>query len=178
MEAMRPFQQTLSQRIGHHMQALSGDFGGFPVDRLTHCTQTATRALEHGEDEEYVVCALLHDIGDTLGTYNHPDLAATILEPFDSEGNHWMVQQHGLFQGYYFFHHFGVDPNLRERYRAHPHFERTERFVRLYDAPSFDARYPSLPMQDFVPLVARVFARPRKIFYAELKLTTEGDGPR
>jgi hypothetical protein len=36
------------------------------VDRLTHSLQTASRAWRDGRDEEYVVCALLHDIGDTL----------------------------------------------------------------------------------------------------------------
>lgn len=73
------------------MQLLANDFGGFPIDRLTHCTQTATWALQNGEDEEYVVCALLHDIGDTLGSYNHPEAAAVILQPFVSEANYWMA---------------------------------------------------------------------------------------
>jgi predicted HD phosphohydrolase len=35
----------------------------YPVDRLQHSLQAATRALRDGRDEEYVVCALLHDIG-------------------------------------------------------------------------------------------------------------------
>jgi len=47
----------------------------------------ATRAFCDGRDQEYVVCALLHDIGDTLGAFNHPDIAAAILKPFISEAN-------------------------------------------------------------------------------------------
>jgi predicted HD phosphohydrolase len=54
-----------------------------------------------------VVCALLHDIGDTLACANHSELAATILQPFVSEENRWIVEHHGVFQGYYFFHHLG-----------------------------------------------------------------------
>src|SRR5262245_61169281 len=95
--------QGLPDRIVAHLQLLAGDFGGFPVDRYTHSLQTATLALRDGRDEEYVVCALLHDIGDTLGSFNHPDVAAAILQPFVSEENHWMVKHHGIFQGHYFF---------------------------------------------------------------------------
>ncbi|MGL1503038.1 HD domain-containing protein, partial [Vibrio parahaemolyticus] len=71
--------------------------------RLEHSVQTATRAHRAGMDEEYVVCALLHDIGDTLGSANHADIGAAILKPFVSEKNHWMLENHGIFQGYYFF---------------------------------------------------------------------------
>ena len=95
---------TLSGRLVEHLNLLKGDTGGFAVDRLTHCLQTATRAHKDGRDNEYVVCALLHDIGDTLGPANHADIAATILEPYVSEENHWIVKHHGIFQGYYFFH--------------------------------------------------------------------------
>ena len=104
----RQFQAGLPDRILEHLSLLGGDFGGFPVDRLQHCLQTAELAAEAGEDDEYVVCALLHDIGDTLGPFNHADVGAAILEPFVSEANHWMVKHHGIFQGYNFFHHFGM----------------------------------------------------------------------
>ncbi len=98
-EAAR-FSAGLPDRILAHLGLLEGDYGGFPVDRYTHCLQTATLALKDGRDEEYVVCALLHDIGDTLGSYNHPDVAAAILEPFVSEANHWMIRHHGIIQGH------------------------------------------------------------------------------
>lgn len=170
MTAMKPFQLELPRRVIAHLELLRGDFGGFPVDRLTHCTQTATLALENGEDEEYVVCALLHDIGDTLGPYNHPDVAATLLQPFVSKRNHWIVQQHGLFQGYYFFEHFGVDPRSREKYIDHPYYDHAERFVRLYDAPAFDPDRATLPLSEFESMVERVFSNPKNSFYAALSL--------
>src|SRR6056300_675191 len=72
----KPFAKNLPVRILSHLEELRGDFGGFPIDRLDHCLQTATLAYRDGRDEEYVVCALLHDVGDSLGSYNHPDVAA------------------------------------------------------------------------------------------------------
>jgi predicted HD phosphohydrolase len=53
-----------------------------PVDRLEHSLQCATLAQRDGKDNEYMVCALLHDIGDTLASYNHHDVATAILKPF------------------------------------------------------------------------------------------------
>src|SRR2546421_365338 len=121
-----PYAGALPDRILGHLRLLEGDCGGFAVDRLMHSLQTATRAHRDGRDEEYVVCALLHDIGDTLGSYNHADIAAAIVKPFVSEENHWMVEKHAIFQGYYFFHHIGGDRNVREQFRSHEWFGRTE----------------------------------------------------
>lgn len=160
-----PFAARLPDRVLAHLKLLDGDYGGFPVDRLTHSLQTATRAWRDGRDEEYVVCALLHDIGDTLGSFNHPDIAAAMLKPFVSEANHWMVQQHGIFQGHYFFHHLGMDRHLRDQFRGHPHYARTEEFCDLYDAPAFDPRAETLPLTEFEPLLRRVMAAPRNTIY-------------
>lgn len=160
-----PYAQALPDRILDHLRLLDGDFGGFPVDRLTHSLQTATRAVRDDRDEEYVVCALLHDIGDTLGSFNHPDIAAAILKPFVSEANHWMVQHHGILQGYYFFHHIGMDRDMREAFRGHPHFARTEEFCFVYDNPSFDAQAETLPLDFFEPMLRRVFANPKNSIY-------------
>jgi len=160
-----PFAQRLHERVVKHLQILQGDYGGFPVDRYTHSLQTATRALRDGRDAEYVVCALLHDIGDTLGSFNHPDIAAAILKPFVTEENLWMVQHHGIFQGHYFFHHIGLDRDMREQFRGHPHFARTEEFCALYDNPAFDPSAETLPIAEFEPLLRQVFATPRNTIY-------------
>lgn len=112
-----------------------------------------------------MVCALLHDIGDTLGTYNHPDIAAAILKPFVSEANHWMVLHHGIFQGYFFFHHIGMDREMRERYRSHPGFAQSEEFCARYDGPAFDANAEILPLEFFEPMLRRVFAQPKHSIY-------------
>jgi len=164
-EESAPFQRALPDRLMAHLKVLEGDYGGFPVDRYTHSLQTATRALRDGRDEEYVVSALFHDIGDTLGPYNHFDIAAAILKPFVSEANLWMVQNHGIFQGYYFFHHLGLDRNLRDQFAGHAHYKQTEEFCALYDNPAFDAKAETLPMSEFEPMVRRVFAKPRNSIY-------------
>ncbi len=164
----RAFIAGLGDRVLGHLALLEDDYGGFPVDRLQHCLQTAELAAEDGRDDEYVVCALLHDIGDTLGSLNHADVAAVILEPFVSEANHWMVKHHAVFQGYNFFHHIGLDRNLRDNFRASPHFERTEEFVRKYDNRAFDASRPRLDVEHFAPLVRNLFAAPKKGLYQKL----------
>ena len=140
------FAQGLPDRVLAHLRLLGGDFGGFAVDRLTHSLQTATLAHRDGRDEEYVVCALLHDIGDTLGSYNHADIAAAILKPFVSEENHWLVEQHAIFQGYYFFHFLGLDRDLRDRFAGHPYYDLTEEFCADFDQPAFDPEYPTMAL--------------------------------
>ena len=157
---------SLSKRLIDHMKLLEGDTGGFAVDRLTHCLQTATRAHKDGRDVEYVVCALLHDIGDTLGPSNHADIAATILEPYVSEENHWKVKHHGIFQGYYFFHFLGLDKNMRDKYKDHKYFKKCAEFCAKYDQNSFDPDYDSYDLDFFVPMVEEVFKAPKKSIYS------------
>lgn len=159
------FASKLPDRVITHLRLLENDYGGFPVDRYTHCLQTATRALKDGRDEEYVVCALLHDIGDTLGSYNHADIGATILQPFVSEENHWMVKHHAIFQGYYFFEHIGLNRDLRDNFKSHPAYERTAEFCAVYDNPAFDPQGEALPLSEFEPMLQRVMAQPRQSLY-------------
>jgi predicted HD phosphohydrolase len=149
-------QGLVADRVMSLLRDLRFDHGGFPVDRLEHSLQTATRAERDGRDEEYVFCALIHDIGDTLSPYNHPDIAAGIVKPFVSDANHFMVKNHGIFQGYYFWHHLGMDRDARERFRGHEHFEYTEEFCAKYDQTAFDAGYTSNPLEHYEPLVREI----------------------
>ena len=100
-----------------------------------------------------MLCALLHDIGDTLSPYSHPDIAAGILKPFVSEANHFMVKHHGEFQGYYFWDYIGLDKNARDKHRDSPYFEYTEEFCAKYDQTAFDADYVSNPLEHYEPLI-------------------------
>lgn len=163
-EAMRSA-VGLPDRVMDHLRLLGGDFGGFAVDRLEHSLQTATRAERAGRDDEYVFCALLHDIGDILGTFNHADIAAAVVKPFVSEENLWMVEQHAVFQGYYYFHHLGLDRDKREVFRAHPSFDRTAEFCEEFDQPAFDPGYRSNPLEHYEPLLREIMARPRRSIY-------------
>ncbi len=116
-------------------------------------------------DDEYIACALIHDIGDTLATFNHPDIGAAILKPFVSEGYHWMVEKHGIFQGYYFFHHLGLDRNLRDQFIGHPYYELCAEFCADYDQPAFDPDYPTMALAEFDPLLRELFAHPKQSIY-------------
>lgn len=132
---------------------------GLPINVYRHSLQTATRVLRDGGDDEAVTVALLHDIGDFIAERNHGDVAAALLRPYISEANHWLLVHHAVFQGYYFWHKFGLDRHARERYRGLPHFEFTAAFCERYDQLSFDPLYHELPLSAFVPAVRRVFAR-------------------
>lgn len=155
----------LPNRIMDHLNLLKGGTGGFAVDRFTHSIQTATRAHRDGRDEEYVVCALLHDIGDSIASANHADLAATMLEPFVSDKNYWIVKHHGIFQGYYFFEHMGLDKNMRDQFKGHEYWNDCVEFCAKYDQNSFDPEYENLPIEEFIPMVHNVFAKPRDSIY-------------
>jgi predicted HD phosphohydrolase len=156
------FARALPERVLGHLKLLEGVYYGLQVDRLQHSLQTATLAYKGGEDEEYVVCALLHDIGDTLASYNHPDVAAAVLKPFVSDENLWMVEKHAIFQGYYFFHHLGLDRNMRDKFRDHPCFEKTAEFCARYDGPAFNPALDYMPLDAFVPMVNRVLEKPKE----------------
>ena len=163
--ASAPHRGELPDRLLAHLMLLDNDHGGFAVDRLEHSLQTATRAHKDGRDEEYVICALIHDIGDILMPSNHAELGATILRPYISEANHWMMDKHGIFQGYYFFHHIGLDRDMREQFRGHPHFEYCAQFCHLYDQNSFDPAFQSMPLEAFEPMMRRVMEVPKRSIY-------------
>jgi predicted HD phosphohydrolase len=164
-KAAGEFSMELPGRIVAHLELLRGDCGGFAVDRFEHSLQTATRAHRDGRDEEYVVCALLHDIGDTLGPRNHADVAAAILKPFVSEQNHWMVANHAIFQGYYFFDYLGLDKNMRDQFKGHPAYEYTAQFCHQYDQNSFEPNFETMPLEAFVPMLGRVLTTVKTSIY-------------
>lgn len=131
----------------------------YPVDRLEHSLQTATRALRDDADEELIVCALLHDVGESLGPFNHGAVVAAILEPFISEANRWMLEHHGVFQTYFYGDHLGLDPNARDAYRDSPHYDLTVMFTSRWDEVSFDPDYDAEPLSAFEPMVRRVLCK-------------------
>ena len=157
------FDRFQHEVVGHIVSALkllrTLDLG-YPVDRYVHCLQTATRAFRAGADEETVVCALIHDIGDALAPNNHGPFAATMVAPYLSPENTWLVKHHEEFQGYYYARYFGGNPNAREAYRGHPAFERTALFTDQWDQKAFDPDYDTMPLEAFMPALNRIFTRP------------------
>jgi len=152
--------ETLVDHLLATMRLLEGPTLGYQIDRARHCRQSATRVLRNGESDEFVVAALLHDIGDVLAPDNHSTVAAAILAPYVSDETEWVVRHHGLFQGYYYFHHLGGDRDARERFRSSPHYERCVDFCESYDQNCFDPDFDSKPLEFFRPMVERVFPEP------------------
>ena len=158
MVQLETTQARVADRLIEQLEYLRHDYGGFPVNRLEHCLQTATRAERDGRDEEYILCALVHDIGDNLSPYNHAAVAAAIVEPAVSKANHWLVAHHGIFQGYFFWQHIGLDPNARDNFRDSEYFDYTAEFCAKYDQVAFDPDYKSAPLEHFEPIIRKFFA--------------------
>ncbi|MDZ7828136.1 MAG: HD domain-containing protein [Halofilum sp. (in: g-proteobacteria)] len=149
----------LPDRVLEALRGLDHTLSGYQVTRLEHSLQTATRAEDDGADEDMVLGALLHDLGDDLAPANHSQYAAAIIEPYVRAEVTWIVAHHGVFQKYYYADKVGEDPNERERYRDHPWFDSCEYFCERWDQAAFDPDYPTRPLEHFEPLVRRMFAR-------------------
>lgn len=149
----------LADRLIADMAGLEESLEGYRVTRLQHSLQTATRARLAGADTDWVAAALLHDIGDALAPYNHAEYAATVLRPYVREEVSWVVEQHGVFQSYYFSHHLGGDRNGRDAFAEHPWYQLCADFCEQWDQNSFDPDGPIDPLDSFVDEVREVFAR-------------------
>lgn len=150
----------LADRVLATLDRLTDSLGGYQVTRLEHSLQSATRARLAGADTDWVVAALVHDIGDELAPYNHSELAAAILQPYVREEIHWVIQHHGVFQTYYFAHHLGGDRNARDRFADHPWAPLCAEFCAEWDQSSFDPDFPTHDLDSFADEVRAVFARP------------------
>ena len=159
---------TMPARLMAALEALKDSYSGYQVTRYEHSLQSATRAHAAGKDEEYVAMALLHDLGDELAPLTHGELMGAILRPYVRPELVWIAKHHGVFQTFYYAHHYGDDPNARDRFRDSPWFDACVEFCAQYDQNCFDPTFESQPAEFFAPLVGRVFASPRYLTGAEL----------
>ena len=148
-----------ADRLLDAMVALDKSLSGYKVTRLGHSLQSATRAWRAGADVDWIVSALLHDIGDIYAPYNHDEYAATIIRPFVREQCAWVVEKHGDFQLLYYGDHVGANPHKRDAYRDSPYFDDCAHFCEHWDQSSFDPDYPTQDLAFFAPMVSEVFAR-------------------
>ncbi len=155
----REYARGLPDRILAALARLDHSVAGYPVTRLQHSLQAATRALRDGADEEMIVAALIHDVGDDLAPYSHQEIAAAILRPYVRAQVTWIVEHHALFQSYYYVHHLGGDRNARDRYGDHPWYAACRDFCANWDQNSFDPDYAAEPMARFEPMLRRIFGR-------------------
>jgi predicted HD phosphohydrolase len=134
---------------------------GFAVDQLHHALQTATMAERAGADDEVVFASLCHDIGKAISVPNHPGISAEIIKPYVRDEVYQMIRAHQDFQGKHYYHHFGGDPNVRERYQDEPWFDLTATFADDWDQKAFDPDFEVEPLEHFEPLVREITARAR-----------------
>ena len=133
---------------------------GYAVNNYRHCVQAATAALHDGRDEEYVVMALLHDIGFVTCPTNHGAFAASLLAPYVSDATRWLLERHMDVQAGFCRTCPGIDLAAAERWRGHQHFAATLEFVARYDIGTIRPGLAEADLSIFEPLVRRVFARP------------------
>ncbi|MGQ0611453.1 MAG: HD domain-containing protein [Paracoccaceae bacterium] len=155
----RDFAAGTADRLMDAMHDLDASLSGYKVTRLGHSLQAATRAWRAGADDDWVVSALLHDIGDIYAPYNHDEYAAAILRPFVREQCAWVVEKHADFQRLYYAHHLGGNRDARDKHRGQPYFDDCAAFCEMWDQSSFDPAYDTLPLDFFRPMVRAVFDR-------------------
>jgi predicted HD phosphohydrolase len=154
-------QCRVADRMLGMLESLAEITDGFAVDQLTHSLQTATLAERAGADEEMVFASLLHDIGKAVSVPNHPEIAAAIIKPYVRSEVHQVIMAHQDFQGRHYYHHFGGDPNAREKYEGAEWFNLAAQFADEWDQIAFDPAYDTLPLEHFEPLVRAQTARGR-----------------
>ena len=155
----KKFAENTGERLLKFMSTLDDTLEGYRVTRLEHSLQTATRALNDKADDEMIVAALFHDIGDELAPMNHSEYAAAVLKPFVTKKTHWIIKKHGEFQMYYYAHHLGKDRNQRDKYKDHEYYNDAVKFCEKWDQVSFDPNYKNMTLEDFSPMVKRIFSR-------------------
>jgi len=131
---------------------------GFPIDRFEHSLQTATRAYHDGKNNEYVICALLHDVGEIFDPYHHDAIIAELLKNYISEKNYFILKYHTTFQGYYYWDKLGLDKNAREKYQDREYYHDAIEFVEKYDDKAFDENYTSMKPEEFKPMLMAFFS--------------------
>ena len=153
------FERQTADRIINYLSKQTTTLEGYKITRLEHSLQAATRAYKNKESDEMIVATLLHDIGDDLAPMNHSQYAASILRPYVSGRTYWIILHHGLFQTYYSAHHLGGDRNARDKFKDHEYYEATINFCENYDQASFDPNYKSMTLDEFYPMVEKIFSR-------------------
>ena len=133
---------------------------GYQITRLEHGLQSGTRAFRDGADIDWIIGALLHDIGDGLAPQNHDRMSAEVIRPFVREEVSWVVEHHGIFQMIYYAHHYGWDKNARDKFKDNIYFQTCADFCERWDQKSFDPEYENKDLDFFKPMIKEVFSRP------------------
>ena len=155
----KQYAADLPSRIEASLAKLENSLNGYKVTRLVHSLQSATRAYRDHRSVEYVIAALIHDIGDELAPYSHSEMAAAILRPFVNDDLYQIIRTHGVFQIYYYGDQMGMDKNVRERYARESWYHDAIEFCEIYDQNCYDPSYDHEPLEFFRPMIKEVFSR-------------------
>ena len=128
------------------------------LDSATAC-KPGPEPIGTARDIDWVVGALLHDVGDGLAPQNHDRFSAEVIRPFVREEVSWVVEHHGIFQMVYYAHHYGWDENARDRFKDNIYFKSCADFCERWDQSSFDPDFPTEDLLFFAPMVREVFGR-------------------
>ena len=132
---------------------------GYKITRLDHGLQSATRAYNDGADIDWIVGALLHDIGDGLAPQNHDRFSAEVVRPYVRDEITWVIEHHGIFQMIYYAHHYGWDKNARDKFKDNIYYKSCSDFCERWDQSCFDPNYNYEPIEFFEPIIREVFKR-------------------
>ena len=153
-----------NNQASHALRLLSAmendEVFGYPINPYRHCFQSATKVFRDGHDLQMVVIALFHHVGFTVAPQMHGEFAVTLLKPYISEQNQWMLAHHGEFQKYFCHDHPTIEDRLaREQWQDHPNYDRTVEFVEQHDQKAMDPNYKAMLIEDFEPMVEELYSR-------------------
>lgn len=152
-------QAAVPQTIMNMLAANHSIYVGFPISRLEHTLQTATRAVRDGASDEMVLMALVHDAAEVVSGTNHAEVAAALVRPYVSASSYQLVRTHMEFQLKHYGDKLGFPTNLRDRYVSEPWYKDAVTFSDAWDEISFDPTYEALPLAEFEPLIRQYFGR-------------------
>ena len=158
-ELEHEFHKQLPDRIMKELGDLENSYSGYQVTRLEHSLISATMAENDKADKDWIIAALIHDIGDALAPANHSQLAAAIAAPYIRDECTWALKTHGVFQMVYYAQFTGGDQYARNMYKDHPYYQTGIDFCEMWDQTAFDPDYDFRPLGYFEPLVREVFSR-------------------
>ena len=73
-----------------------------------------------------MVILLITIFSSILAVQSFP--AASMLRPYISEKNYWILAHHEIFQAYYYGDAMNVNKNIRDRFKDNDHFKACETF--------------------------------------------------
>ena len=154
------------------------DFFRLRFNPANHVLQSATHALETGQDERTVLACLLHDVVLNMIRVDHGWWGAQLVEPYVDERVSWGIRYHAPLRFYpdesvgyeypelynrIFGHDYVPEPYIRQAYEhARDHRWYMEaRLITVNDLYAFEEG-KEVSIDPFVDIIGRHFKQPRE----------------